>query len=110
MVTAANWNELANDLIWLRGPGNVLTGVIGSTGTITAGTGFTCSRSSTGIYVITYTNSISSARVLAVPFGAAAALTVNVSSSVSASCTIELLNAASTHVDCNFFFEVREVV
>jgi hypothetical protein len=67
VLTAAQQNILSGDLTYLNSRQAPVTGQItGTTGAITAGTGFSCTRTGTGTYQITYSPTLSAAPVVAI--------------------------------------------
>lgn len=84
----------------------MLRGVINSNGTIAQGTGFTCSRTGTGAYTVTFTNAYSAAPVAFVGSSASTEFVPLVTASTTA-LTINLgTNVSGAAVDAKFNFLV----
>ncbi len=110
VVDANTWNtEIVNNILYLQG--HILTGRIADTGAITAGTGFTCNKSATGVYDITYTVAYGAVPlVLATQATSTTGYIAWVGASSTTGCTIKIKSDAGSAIDQPFNFMVRDVV
>lgn len=94
-------------------PSTMLTGIIASNGTTTAGAGFTSSRTGAGIYVITFTTAFAAPPVvLALAFITAGTerLIDLAAAPTAAGFTVHTLNAAGAPTDADWNFIATAVV
>lgn len=81
-----------------------IRGEIASDGTTAAGTGFTSSQTSTGVYVVTYDNEFAAQPIVVANATTSSLASMTVSSTGTASATIEAFDATGTHRNASFTF------
>ncbi len=86
-----------------------VSGSVGSTGTITQGSGFSVVHSGTGVYAVTFTTAFSAAPVVVVTPVTSGSRFAGVSTQSASGFTAQLANSAGTATDQAFNFAAVEV-
>lgn len=86
----------------------VVSGIVSSGGSVTAGSGFTATRNSAGDYTVTFNTAFSSTPVV-VMTGTAGFLMGNIAAASASSFEVIFKNTSGTATDSGFHFMARDI-